>query len=232
MDKTRKWPNFAGIIQSADEIAGLEARGEAELRSMFKALNDKCTICEIARAVVVHIQTSPLAIETEDIIGYLRDIAELKSATAWRTFVYAVNRYGHCTSVVFPYPAYHYAIIRMGGWEKIAREFEESMTDGHCQFLEEKWRELYEWGLRGASWEYSHEKVDVPRHLCGFWERDRRERRLYGAIQRAVVVASGKRVDQQDPVELERVTTIDPEGNGIIFRPPIFADSAVECGNA
>lgn len=122
MDEIRDWPEFLNVLKAADEVAGCKVRSEAALTLMFEALS-QYSLDDIKRAVAAHIQTSPFAIKPADIVKYLSGSAEDRSVYAWRVFVQALGRYGYYDSVAFPDPAYHFAIIRLGGWEKVSQEY-------------------------------------------------------------------------------------------------------------
>lgn len=171
MDK-RDWKRFVAVIDAADENCG-KPRSKEAVALMFEVLKG-FDIDDVARAVHRLMLESPYRITPADISRIIGGTASDKSALAWQIFKFAICAHGSFDSVVFPDAAYHWAIGRMGGWERVAREYEQ-LTDKELGFRERDFRQLYECGLKVASFDAVPGKEQVPRHLQGECERNNLE---------------------------------------------------------
>jgi hypothetical protein len=192
--KNRDWKVFCNLIHAADEVTVGKPRSEAALALMFEALKGH-TLDEIKDAVSKHISVTKFAITPADITRLISGSPEEKSAVAWQTFLRAFDRYSFYDSVRFPDPAYHYAIQQLGGWERLCEDLQ-GLSDRELQFRAKDWRQLYEIGLRRASWGGEPGKIAVPQYLWGFFERDNREKHLEKFIPEVIDIETGEKVNR------------------------------------
>lgn len=183
------WRRFCALIAAADEVTVGRARSEKALALMFRALQ-QYGYAEVEGAVAGHIAGCKFAVTPADVARLIGGTPEERSGLAWRVFLGVVERYGYYDSVRFPDPAYHYAVMQLGGWERVSRELMQ-LPERELQFRAKEWRMLYEIGLRTASWEARHGRVRVPQTLTGFYERDNRDRRFADFVPRAVEIGAG-----------------------------------------
>ena len=188
MDKG-DWKEFCAVVQAADEVTAGKPRSERALRLMFVVL-ERYGIDEIRRAVSGHVRRNKFAVTPADIVQALSGSLEERSAVAWRTFVNALDRHGYYDSVRFPDPAYHYAVMQLGGWERVSRDFGE-LSEKELHFRAAEWRKLYEIGMRVAAWRETPGKTAVPERLTGFYERDNRERGYLADIPAPIQIQPG-----------------------------------------
>lgn len=164
--KQEDWTKFCELIQGADETITGKFRTEKALSLMFTGLM-KYELADIAAAILDYVGTQklPVPINPAEIISRIQGDKTERSALAWRHFLQAVDRYGVYDSVRFPDPAFHFAIDQLGGWERVSEEYID-LTDKERQFREKNFRQLYEIGLREATWD------NVQRYLPGRYERE------------------------------------------------------------
>lgn len=213
MDKAADWKKFVALINAADENidSNYKPRSETALAMAFEVLK-QYPLTSVARAVYKLMAESPYKIKPADIVREICGTSEDRSAIAWQTFKKAIGRHGSFDSVIFPDAAYHYAIIKMGGWEQLAKEYEQ-LSDKELAFKEKTWRQIYETGLNVASFEPLEDgKVGVPRYLMGECERNNRSlryeinditplydvesgRRIVGDEMRAITARPGRRAE-------------------------------------
>lgn len=196
------------MIRGADDAMKMNGnpRTEAGLKIMFAALR-RFELEDILDVVTHHVATKNYPIKPSDVVSALEGDASDKSAIAWRNFLRALNRWGYYDSVRFPDPATHYVVMQMGGWERLSREYND-LDDREIQFREKGWRQLYEVGLKVATWE------NVPPYLVGNFERENREGGYLKHIPPVKEIATGKDIPhdalpmpkKQAAVELPSVT--------------------------
>lgn len=71
----------------------------------------------------------------------------------------------------------------------MSREYGE-LTDKELQFREKSWRQLYEVGLKCATWD------NVPPYFAGNFERNNREGGYLDHIPQVVEIGTGKTIPQ------------------------------------
>lgn len=174
MDKATDWKNFVALINAADEnIDGsYKPRSETALALAFESLK-QYQLIDVARAVHRLMRESPYKIKPADIVRVISGTPADRGAEAWMLFKQAIWHNGSFDSVAFGDPAIHWAILKMGGWERVAREYEQ-MDDRDLGFREKDFRQLYERGLIVASFDNAPGKERVPRYLWGECERNNR----------------------------------------------------------
>jgi hypothetical protein len=193
--KDLDWKKFCGLIRAADEVTAGKPRSEAALGLMFKAL-ERHDFAAVARAVAMHVDASRFAVTPADITRLIEGSPEERSQAAWRLFLRAVDRHGFYDSVRFPDPAYHYAVMQLGGWERVCEEFH-GLTDKELQFRAKDWRQLYETGERVASWDGEQGKAEVPKYLEGFFERGNLEGGHSGHLPDVLDAETGEKLSRE-----------------------------------
>lgn len=149
------------------------SRTEVGLKIMFTALS-KYDLSSIARAVMDHIAHSSYPIKPSDIVEAIEGNASEKSLLAWEVFKSALEHHDAFESIAFPDAAIHFVIMRMGGWIRLANELYD-LTDRELEFRSKAWRQLYEVGLKVASWTGEDGKVRVPAYFVGESEVNNRQ---------------------------------------------------------
>lgn len=200
MDKG-DWKKFVAIVNAADENVG-KPRSKEAVAMMFEVLKDY-DIADVARAVHRLMRSSPYCIKPSDVVREIDGTASDRSAEAWQLFKRALYDHGSFDSVAFPDPAYHWAILKMGGWEVTAREFEQ-YDDRELNFREKDFRQLYERGMAVASFEDVPGRQRVPRYLWGECERNNRECGYSLEFTPIYAVAEGRKIPRS---EIESLTS-------------------------
>lgn len=175
MDKATDWKKFVALINAADENvdSNYKPRSETALALAFEALR-QYQLIDVARAIHRLMRESPYKIKPADIVRVIGGTPSDRSALAWQTFKRALFEHGSFDSVAFGDAAAHYAIMRMGGWERVAKELE-ILDDRELEFRSKTWRQIYERGLEVASFDDVPGREKVPRYLWGECERNNRE---------------------------------------------------------
>lgn len=195
MREDHDWKGFCELIRASDEITAGKPRSAAALGMMFKVL-ENYSLEDISRAVSAHVRACKFAVMPADIVRQIDGSPEEKAAVAWREFLRALDRYGYYDSVQFPDPAFHYAIIQLGGWERIGLDWH-SLTPRETEFRGKEFRQLYETGMRVASWTSEPGKTRVPRYLRGFYENDNSGKGYVQHIPAIINVMNGEKTRQQ-----------------------------------
>lgn len=177
------------MIRGADEAMKTGSpRSEGGLKIMFAALQ-QYSLDQIIAAVTHHVATQNYPIRPADITAAIEGKSEDKSAIAWRIFLDAIHKCGYYDSVRFQAPAFHYVIEQLGGWER-ASEAYMNMTDKELGYREKSWRELFEVGMKVATWD------NVRAWLPGNIERENRERGYHQHIPAVREIGTGKQITQ------------------------------------
>jgi hypothetical protein len=197
--KKSDWPKFYALIRSADEVISVK-RSEAAISLMFEALT-KYSVEDVELALRQHVKQSPYQVKPADIVAHIEGLPEERSLLAWRTFLRALDRYGYYESVRFPDPAYHYVILQLGGWTRLCDEFH-GLSDRELQFRSKGWRQMYEIGLRKASWSDEPGMAAMPLYLPGFYELDNREKGFLYCVPAVIDAVTGEKLDLDKLKEL------------------------------
>ena len=192
------WAEFYRLAEMTARVCFVQRKDRAEweeqVRFLFELLGEY-GIEDVRQAMRRHVKTQKFFPTPADITRLIEGAPEERSLAAWRLFLQAVGRYGFYDSVRFPDPAYHYAVERLGGWERLCEEFH-GLTDREIQFRAKDWRQLYETGLRVASWDGETGKVKVPQCLWGFYERDCRENNRLEFVPMPIDAETGEKLDR------------------------------------
>jgi hypothetical protein len=210
------WAEFYAMCEMIARTCFVQRKNreewEEQIRFLFELLSEYSLDC-VKQAMYRHVKTQKFFPTPADITRLIEGSPEERSLAAWRLFLRAVGRYGYYDSVRFPDPAYHYAIGQLGGWERLCEELH-SLTDREIQFRAKDWRQLYETGLRVASWDGGAGKVKVPGYLPGSFERDCRDSNRLGFVPKAINAETGE--------------TLDPAALGLEAPEPCFAGGVPE----
>lgn len=152
------YAEFVAIMGAAAEMLNQPKLTPLGLEMAFVVLQDH-SIEDVKRAIYATLRESPCIPTPSDIIRHLEGTAEDRGSLAWWHVVRAIRKYGHYESVAFDDPAIHYAIDRMGGWQKVCNILEEELP-----FREREFIKLYARGERCADWD------SVPKRFLGFHE--------------------------------------------------------------
>lgn len=179
------------LIQSTDELTTGKYRSENAIKLMFHLLAEY-ELTDIAKAITEVAKTRKFTtpIQPADIIEQMEGSAAERSAVGWRVFLRAVERMGYYDSVRFPHPAYHYVVEQLGGWQKVSEEYM-SLTDKELQFREKQWRQLFELGMRIATWE------NTRAYLPGFYEIDNGSRGFAEYMPPILDTSTGQHLERQ-----------------------------------
>lgn len=110
------------------------------LELTFNALC-RYSLDEVKRGISAHVKnpdTGQFAPKPADVIRHLQGSSQSASGEAWAKVDYAVRCVGHYRSVVFDDPKIHAAIVRLGGWQKVALT-----TEDEYPFLRNNFLKLY-----------------------------------------------------------------------------------------
>lgn len=207
---------FCKLIEGADKTMGAKPRDKDALMLMFNALR-QYSLVEISAAVCKLLLESPYIVKAADIARVIGGTPSDRSALAWQTFKRALFEHGSFDSVAFGDPAAHYTIIRMGGWERLAKELE-ILDDRELEFRSKTWRQIYERGLEVASFDDIPGRERVPRYLWGECERNNREGGWSLEATPIHEIGTGRRLDR------ERLAAI---GESTETRSPIQMGKAI-----
>lgn len=145
---------FIAVMGAAAEVLNQPKLSPLGLRTAFSILKDY-PLEAVKAAIQQHLRESPFMPKPADVVKYLEGTTEDRAAIAWGHVVRAIRQYGHYQSVRFDDPAIHYAIDRMGGWQKVCGTLE-----GELHFREKDFIAHYKRGTK-ANWE------DVPTRFIG-----------------------------------------------------------------
>ena len=148
------------LLALVADTYGQPRLSEDAVKLYFKVLSDY-SLDEVSQAIMEHIKQSPYMPKPADIIRIIEGTAEDRASEAWYHVLKAIQQYGHYESVQFDNPAIHYAIERMGGWQKLCQLTEEELPYRERDFIKH-----YVRGERMASWD------KVPLRFMGKHEQD------------------------------------------------------------
>lgn len=158
------YPEFVAIMGASAEVLNQPKLTPLGLKTAFVVLQDH-SIEDVKKAIHATLRESPFMPKPSDIIRYLEGTAEDRGSLSWWHVVRAIRKHGHYTSVAFDDPVIHYAIDRMGGWQKVCSVLEEELP-----FREKDFIKLYARGERNADWD------SVPKRFPGAHEIDNIQR--------------------------------------------------------
>lgn len=193
------WKMFMELVQAVDETTCGKPRSENAMKIMFSALMP-FDLEQVRKALMQFAVSQKLNVMAKpaDIISALTGDSSERSAIAWREFLRVVQIYGYYDSVRFSHPAFHYVVEQLGGWERVSQEYMR-MSESDLHFREKGFRELFELGLKHATWD------NVRPYLAGFYENDNRSKGLTEYAPPIIEASTGQKLDRL--ALMDRVTS-------------------------
>ena len=111
----------------------------------------------VAKAVNAHCRTEKFFPMLADIIRQIEGTPDERAALAWSLVMKAKRKYKLRRAIKFPVPAIHFAIEKMGGWERVYW----SIDDSNESFKAAEFQRFFKIGEKCASWEFETGKVKV-----------------------------------------------------------------------
>ncbi|MBQ6776640.1 MAG: hypothetical protein IJP53_09295 [Synergistaceae bacterium] len=111
----------------------------------------------IANALNAHCRVEKFFPMLADIIRQIEGTPDERALLAWSLVMKAKRKYKLRKAIRFPAPAIHFAIERMGGWEK----FFWSVDDYNESFKSAEFQKLYKIGEKCSSWDGENGKIKV-----------------------------------------------------------------------
>lgn len=158
--QNKDFKKFMALLALVADTYSQPRLSEDAVKLYFKVLSDY-SLDEVSQAIMEHIKQSPYMPKPADIIRIIEGTAEDRASEAWYYVLKAIQQYGYYESVQFDNPAIHYAIERMGGWQKLCQ-----LTEEELPFRERDFIKHYIRGERMASWD------KVPLRFMGKHEQD------------------------------------------------------------
>lgn len=158
--QNKDFKKFMALLALVADTYSQPRLSEDAVKLYFKVLSDY-SLDEVSQAIMEHIKQSPYMPKPADVIRILDGTVEDRASEAWYHVLKAMQQYGHYESVQFDNPAIHYAIERMGGWQKLCQ-----LTEEELPFRERDFIKHYIRGERMASWD------KVPLRFMGKHEQD------------------------------------------------------------
>ena len=111
----------------------------------------------IASALNAHCRAEKFFPMLADIIKQIEGTPEERAALAWSLVMKAKRKYRLRKAIKFPSPAIHFAIEKMGGWEKVYW----SVDDSNENFKAAEFQRFFKIGEKISSWNGENGKVKV-----------------------------------------------------------------------
>ena len=111
----------------------------------------------IAKAVNAHCRTEKFFPMLADIIRQIEGTPEERAALAWSLVMKAKIKYRLRKAIKFPSPAIHFAIEKMGGWERVYW----SIDDSSENFKAAEFQRFFKIGEKISSWNGEDGKIKV-----------------------------------------------------------------------
>ena len=111
----------------------------------------------VASALNAHCRTEKFFPMLADIIKQIEGTPEERAALAWSLVMKAKRKYRLRKAIKFPSPAIHFAIEKMGGWEKVYW----SIDDNNENFKAAEFQRFFKIGEKISSWNGENGKIKV-----------------------------------------------------------------------
>ena len=151
-------PAFDEILDFVNDLTVLP--GGKDLSRMKKALFASLSqypLDVVADALDAHCRSERFFPTLADIIRQIEGTPEERAALAWALVMKAKRKYKLRKAIKFPVPAIHFAIEKMGGWEKVYW----SVDDANESFKAAEFQRFFKIGERCASWDSETGKIKV-----------------------------------------------------------------------
>jgi hypothetical protein len=165
--KSGQYAEFEALLERA-ALLTFQQRGK-DWRALVTAMFEELAAYDlesVRAAIAEHVRSEKFFPALADIVRRIEGPDETRAALAWAVVIRAVTKLGRVASVRFPSPAYHYAIERMGGWQKLCA----TLRDADLPFRGREFERLFAAGEKVAAWEPEPGKVAVPTYLMGWHE--------------------------------------------------------------
>lgn len=103
----------------------------------------------VKNAVMRHCETNKFFPMFADIVSQIKGTPDERALLAWGIVMKAYKKYGLRESIRFPYPAIHFALEQMEGWQ----EFCKTLTSENKDFKAKTFSSYYKLGEKVATWE-------------------------------------------------------------------------------
>jgi len=171
---------FVAMMAVLADAYGQPRLSENATKLYFRVLSEY-SLDEVSRAIVEHLKRSPFMPKPCDIIRNIEGTAEDRGREAWHAVLQAMRKHGAYASVRFDDPAIHFAIERMGGWQKLCL-----MPEDELPFRERDFIGHYKRGER-VGW------GSVPDRFVGIVEQQNAQDGWVDAIPDTVEVSTKAR---------------------------------------
>jgi hypothetical protein len=172
---------FTAIMGAIAEALGQPKLSRLGLRLFFDVLKPY-PFKEVSDALYATLRQSPFMPKPSDVVRYIEGTAEDRAREAWHAVLETMRKYGAYASVKFDDPAIHFAIERMGGWQKLCLIPEEELP-----FRERDFIAHYKRGER-AGWEI------VPKYFVGIIEQQNTQNGWMNMIPEIVEISARNRI--------------------------------------
>ena len=117
----------------------------------------KYSLAEVTKALKAHCREEKFFPTLADIVHQIEGTIDERALLASSLIMKAKRKYKLRKAIRFPVPAIHFAIEKMGGWEKLYW----SIDDFNENFKSMEFQKLYRVGERYASWDFEPGKIKV-----------------------------------------------------------------------
>ncbi len=125
---------FIAIMGAIAETLGQPKLSRLGLKLFFDVLRPY-SFEEVSNALYATLRQSPFMPKPSDVVRYIEGTAEDRGREAWHAVLEAMRKYGAYMSIRFDNPAIHFAIERMGGWQKLCLMPEEELPFRERDFI-------------------------------------------------------------------------------------------------
>ena len=168
---------FIAVMGAIAEALGQPKLSRLGLKLFFDVLRPY-SFEEVSNALYATLRQSPFMPKPSDVVRYIEGTAEDRGREAWHAVLQAMRKHGAYASVRFDDPAIHFAIERMGGWQKLCL-----MPEDELPFRERDFIGHYKRGER-AGWDM------VPKHFIGIIEQQNTQNGWMDAIPDTVEIST------------------------------------------
>ncbi len=172
---------FIAIMGAIAETLGQPKLSRLGLKLFFDVLGPY-SFEEVSNALYATLRQSPFMPKPSDVVRYIEGTAEDRGREAWHAVLQAMRKHGAYASVRFDDPAIHFAIERMGGWQKLCL-----MPEDELPFRERDFIGHYKRGER-AGWD------TVIKRFVGIIEQQNSQNGWTDAIPKTVEISTRNKI--------------------------------------